>query len=328
MFRPPLIAPNAPFNPNLFGGPPTAPPSATTSAAPPGNADSLLLSSLSLAPPPDSPPKLKYIEAWAAGQDPNLHPNLIPTTYPEPGGRYNSTSADVVGYLLDKKGVRVLQQNAGPLSLVPPNEREAWLASERNWKARLGKGWKGTRVLGAGGYGICGLWEYGDVGSESSVSGASPASDQKPEDEKGKGKEKEMPEAKKRKKIMKVVVKQVCARPDSLSPLRDLLDEGAFLKMFQGRDTSHIVRMFKIVFVECTGLGTVDTFDAKGRGIARMFLEYCEGGDMADFLKMLYTCVCSLLLFQITCSYTIYFHLMGPTIVKLIIHGCGLENEV
>lgn len=34
------------------------------------------------------------------------------------------------------------------------------LASEPNWKYRIGKGWKGKRVLGPGGQGIVDHWTY------------------------------------------------------------------------------------------------------------------------------------------------------------------------
>jgi hypothetical protein len=37
---------------------------------------------------------------------------------------------------------------------------EQWLASEKNWKYRVGKGWKGKKVLGQGGQGIVGHWTY------------------------------------------------------------------------------------------------------------------------------------------------------------------------
>jgi hypothetical protein len=37
---------------------------------------------------------------------------------------------------------------------------EQWLASEKDWKYRVGKGWKGKKVLGQGGQGIVGHWTY------------------------------------------------------------------------------------------------------------------------------------------------------------------------
>jgi hypothetical protein len=37
---------------------------------------------------------------------------------------------------------------------------DGWLASEKKWKHRIGKGWRGKRVLGMGGQGIVGHWTY------------------------------------------------------------------------------------------------------------------------------------------------------------------------
>jgi hypothetical protein len=35
-----------------------------------------------------------------------------------------------------------------------------WLASEKYWQFRIGKGWKGKKVMGRGGQGIVGHWRY------------------------------------------------------------------------------------------------------------------------------------------------------------------------
>ena len=36
-------------------------------------------------------------------------------------------------------------------------EGDSWLASETDWRDRVGKGWVAKKVLGKGGYGIVGL---------------------------------------------------------------------------------------------------------------------------------------------------------------------------
>jgi len=48
--------------------------------------------------------------------------------------------------------------------------KKQWLASEPNWKYKIGKGWKGKRILGVGGQGIVGHWSYeGDDRDKKSV---------------------------------------------------------------------------------------------------------------------------------------------------------------
>ena len=48
--------------------------------------------------------------------------------------------------------------------------KDKWLASEPNWKYRIGKGWKGKKILGVGGQGIVGHWTYeGDDRATKSV---------------------------------------------------------------------------------------------------------------------------------------------------------------
>lgn len=44
-------------------------------------------------------------------------------------------------------------------SRVSKPAQRAWLGSSAAWSQRLGPGWVGRKVLGMGGYGICGLWE-------------------------------------------------------------------------------------------------------------------------------------------------------------------------
>jgi hypothetical protein len=46
---------------------------------------------------------------------------------------------------------------------------DKWLASEKNWKNRIGKGWKGKRILGRGGQGIVGHWRYEDADRDTKI---------------------------------------------------------------------------------------------------------------------------------------------------------------
>lgn len=43
---------------------------------------------------------------------------------------------------------------------LPKAREAAWLASGDKWRTSLGKGWKGTKVLGRGPFGVAGLLEY------------------------------------------------------------------------------------------------------------------------------------------------------------------------
>ncbi|KIN07272.1 hypothetical protein OIDMADRAFT_109769 [Oidiodendron maius Zn] len=43
---------------------------------------------------------------------------------------------------------------------LAPELQDLWLESNKNWKYGLNELWKGKKVLGMGGYGLVGLWEY------------------------------------------------------------------------------------------------------------------------------------------------------------------------
>lgn len=121
-----------------------------------------------------------------------------------------------------------------------------WLASSTRWKDGVGTGWVGTKLLGTGSQGVAGLWEL-------------PAGVQ--------------PE----KTTRKVVVKQ--AGPGAVE---GLLREGGFLSLFAKAGIKHIVKMYRAV-IEDKGQGTNEKFDRKKR-VAKMFLEFCAGGDFSGFL--------------------------------------------
>lgn len=121
--------------------------------------------------------------------------------------------------------------------------QEQWLASEPTWgDARVGEGWTAIRVLGTGGYGIVGHWRY--TGPEN-------------------------------KAFKDIVVKQGLAKNGGLN------DDADIHVALAPANSNHIVKMYRHVYTG-QGSGTSAKFDPGGVGVHRMFLEYCEGGDLFD----------------------------------------------
>ncbi|KUJ19058.1 kinase-like protein [Mollisia scopiformis] len=126
---------------------------------------------------------------------------------------------------------------------------KAWMASESKWKNRVGKGWKPVRVLGRGGQGVVGYWTY------------------------------EGPDRDK-KTLKDVAVKQAVKAGPTYRWGDGLEKESQLLHLLQKANTPHIVRMYRQLYEE-VGQQT-DEFD---HGIVhRIFLEYCPGGDLHDWL--------------------------------------------
>lgn len=129
-----------------------------------------------------------------------------------------------------------------------PYEYGKWLASESKWKNRVGRGWVAKKVLGRGGFGIVGHWEY--VG---------PDRDFKP--------------------LKDVVVKQATTLRAGGTKGPGLIEEGEFLQSFLSARTKHIVRIYRRVYRDL-GAGTLSQDPAAE--VHRMFLEFCPGGDLHD----------------------------------------------
>ncbi|CZS88342.1 uncharacterized protein RAG0_00076 [Rhynchosporium agropyri] len=133
--------------------------------------------------------------------------------------------------------------------------KRAWIESEPLWKTRLGDSWRGAKVLGAGSFGVAGLWTRVDTNTF----------------EDGK-------------RIKHVVVKQSKASPAAVRAMRG---EAEIMQLFTSVETNHIVKIYRKFIVEPVQ-GQVDpTVGGTGNFVARIFIEYCEGGDMSQFLKTL-----------------------------------------
>jgi len=137
---------------------------------------------------------------------------------------------------------------------------QAWIARSRSWNGFQGV-WKGIKVLGAGAYGIAGLFER--VGDD----------DTRPKN---------------------IVVKQ--AGPDTLL---DLMQEARMLRQVGKTGSVHFVKLLKDYYEE-GGTGTEKYFDPspwiQGDGespkryeqrleVGRIYLEYCSGGDLNRYNK-------------------------------------------
>ncbi|KAH6674560.1 kinase-like domain-containing protein [Halenospora varia] len=143
-------------------------------------------------------------------------------------------------------------------TLMDENQKDNWLASSRGWADVTGfepgfrYKWRGTRLLGVGGYGIVGLWES-TTGLINSRTG----------------------------KPAKIVVKQ------SGGPDKSLREESNLLKEIRDKtNTYHVVRLEAEYFEE-VGQAT-SNWDRGDQLVSRIFLEFCENGDMSRFLKSMH----------------------------------------
>jgi hypothetical protein len=137
---------------------------------------------------------------------------------------------------------------------------QVWLERSVSWKGILGA-WQGVKVLGQGGYGLCGLFKY--VGSDQS-------------------------------RPRYIVVKQ-SGKPD-----RNLQNESRLLAQCRASGTPHVVKLYKSYHQE-GGTGTSAKFDpfpytnrpilgdvyALAKEVSRIYLEYCPRGDMWQWIMYL-----------------------------------------
>jgi hypothetical protein len=134
----------------------------------------------------------------------------------------------------------------------------AWLERSKNWDGLDPTEWLARKILGAGSYGLVRLWEY--IG--------------------GKAK---MP--------THMVVKQTVPKKRY-----ELASESKFLGLTTSTGTDHIVKLYK-GYHEVEGTGVTDKrgwdglpFNSDDQWdeeftIARMYIEYCGGGDLSEWMK-------------------------------------------
>lgn len=148
---------------------------------------------------------------------------------------------------------------------LQPHQREErrhqlWLERSVTWPGIAGA-WEAVKVLGHGGYGLCGLFKY-------------------------KGRERNTPGY--------IVVKQ------SGSPDRNLRNESRLLRNLGASGSPHIVKLYKSYHRE-GGTGTSTKFDphpytsepglgdtyTEEREVSRIYLEFCARGDLWKWIVFL-----------------------------------------
>jgi hypothetical protein len=139
-----------------------------------------------------------------------------------------------------KRYQKVREPSEWPPKLDKWEAYDRWLEGSSEWTDIVGEGWVPVKVLGRGGFGIAGLWEYkGDRPKE----------------------------------IMKVVVKQS-------SSIKDAVNEARILRVVNQSRAQHALAIYRdIKFDSCFIPGIAEGV------VARIFLEFCEGGDMNDFIN-------------------------------------------
>jgi hypothetical protein len=132
-----------------------------------------------------------------------------------------------------------------------------WLRRSRSWRGLDPRIWRARKVIGVGGNGIVGLWDY-------------------------KGDNAKMPKH--------MAVKQGIDR-------NGMAWESRMLKILTGSGSNHIVKIYKSMYAAGgtgTMLGTDRLpFDYKGNynkdyEVYRYYLEYCENGDLSSYSQSLY----------------------------------------
>jgi hypothetical protein len=163
----------------------------------------------------------------------------------------------------------LLPDNTFPYSLDEWNDltinqrknarKDAWVARSKSWKGFEGV-WKGIKVLGTGAYGICGLFERIDGDAT---------------------------------RPKNIVVKQVGNNEKD-----DLRQESRLLRQVGKAGSIHFVKLLKEYYEE-GGTGTRKEWDnspyikaeddmetyEKELEVARIYLDYCEGGDLNRYRK-------------------------------------------
>ncbi|KAF4627135.1 hypothetical protein G7Y89_g11018 [Cudoniella acicularis] len=142
-------------------------------------------------------------------------------------------------------------------SVMADDQKIAWLASSKNWRQidnfvfnpNNGPHWRGIRVLGIGSYGLVGVWESVGIKTPSG-------------------------------KPYRVVVKQSRQSDPSLREESDILRD-------LSQTGSKNIAQVKALYHEEIEQGTSD-WDRGDTNVSRICLEFCENGDVSQFLKSMH----------------------------------------
>ena len=140
-----------------------------------------------------------------------------------------------------------------PLGLTENQRRveegKRWLRTEPIRNNRVGKSWRAKKVLGRGGQGIVGLWSY--EGPD--------------RDHKG---------------LTEVAVKQSVAITPAGKFKAGLSREAQMLEYLRSTGSPHIVKSYRHLYEEPGN----NTMPLDAGIVHRLYLEYCPGGDLTDWL--------------------------------------------
>ncbi|KAL2064718.1 hypothetical protein VTL71DRAFT_3856 [Oculimacula yallundae] len=126
---------------------------------------------------------------------------------------------------------------------------DIWMASEKNWRHRVGKGWVPKKLLGKGTFGVVGHWTYVGPDRES-------------------------------KSLKDLAVKQSTKMKLLLRGYGLEVEAWALLHLGRAK-SQHVLKMYRHLYEE-EGQRT-NSFDV---GLVhRIFLEYCPNGDLGDWLR-------------------------------------------
>ncbi|KFY38019.1 hypothetical protein V494_04548 [Pseudogymnoascus sp. VKM F-4513 (FW-928)] len=130
---------------------------------------------------------------------------------------------------------------------------DIWLQGSDKWNKRFPDGWKAIRVLGTGGFGIAGHWQY---------RGAQPYKKGSVES-----------------RVRDIVVKQ-----SSTIHNNGLAAEAIIMELLTKTGSRHVPRLYGGLHRD-VGRQDQVVVDQKRREVHRIFMEYCEGGSLHDFVS-------------------------------------------
>ncbi|KAF8861338.1 hypothetical protein BDZ45DRAFT_740406 [Acephala macrosclerotiorum] len=172
-------------------------------------------------------------------------------------------------YYYDSEEEEEAKEELRQRTQLKKDRQEAWLNSGLAWNASLGDGYTGVKVLGAGSFGIAGLWALKNTEANKTL-------------------------------VKHIVVKQTNSYKRNVIRMRE---EARIMQLFQGSGSRHIVKLYSGPFVEkaegqanpfpppaMMGGGYPDQRKKEDDGeaqLARIFIEYCEAGNMTSFIKLM-----------------------------------------
>jgi serine/threonine protein kinase len=127
-----------------------------------------------------------------------------------------------------------------------------WLRSADKWEKGFPKGWKAVRILGSGGFGVAGHWKYTS---------------------------KELPQL----GSVETQIKDIVVKQSKAADNNGLRQESKFMEELTRTGSRHFPQLYGSVQRD-VGQGTESKVDPKDKEVHRIFMEFCAGGSMDEFL--------------------------------------------